>query len=289
VATISLRLRAAGLRLGIGPNHSPLLINRKPETAAGFTVDLLRAIAADPQLNLEFVTKRRAAIHDDFRAGRIDLIEACGKDPECAPGMRFSVPTSISPGAYLPILSSPPPAGHTSRPRHSPNGPVTASLSEANAKRQGWVRQRICRSLPEALAALDRGEYAIVLADRVVAAHSIRTRNYLHVVATDLAALGLDQELHRAVHPSAPALLNRLNKGLAHLRENGTDQRIYDKRIRPLETRHLRSRDGQPYRLGLGARARDSHGLGGATPPAPSTRRKARRTAHARGRARSPT
>ena len=193
------------------------------------------------------------------------------------------------PGAYLPILSSPPPAGQTGRPRHSPNGPVTASLSEANAKRQGWVRQRIRRSLAEALAALDRGECAIVLADRVVAAHSIRMRNYLHVVATDLAALGLDQELHRAVHPSAPALLNRLNKGLAHLRENGTDQRIYDKRIRPLETRHLRSRDGQPYRLGLGARARDSRGLGGATPPAPSTRRKARRTAHARGKARSPT
>ena len=98
VATISLRLRAAGLRLGIGPNHSPRLINRKPETAAGFTVDLLRPIAADPQLNLEFFTKRWAAIHDDFRAGQIDLLEACGKDPECAPGMRFSVPTSISQG-----------------------------------------------------------------------------------------------------------------------------------------------------------------------------------------------
>lgn len=54
--------------------------------------------------------------------------------------------------------------------------------------------------------------------DRVVAAHGIRTRNFLHVVATDLAVPGLDHALHRAIHPSDPAQLYRLNKGLAHLR-----------------------------------------------------------------------
>jgi PAS domain S-box-containing protein len=130
-------------------------------------------------------------------------------------------------------------------------GTTRNSLTHSYAQSEGWKKLRLYESLPDALAALDRGECEAVLAAQVIAAHYIRTLGFTHVQNANLPVPGLDYGLHLATHPTDPNLLYKLNKGLANIRANGVYDQIHERWIGPLEPRSVRLKDVRPYLIGL--------------------------------------
>ncbi|MBI5771090.1 MAG: transporter substrate-binding domain-containing protein [Verrucomicrobia bacterium] len=243
---------AAPLRVGIEPDTQPLSLLDSDGRPSGFAPDLIRAVAAGAGLEVEFVAASWENIFADFRGGRIDVLAACGRNAERDRQMIFSVPhIDLKTGVF--INSSQRPPASLDDLEHRLLGTTRASLSDAFAGRRGWKRVVYFDTLPQALAALDRGEIEVVMASQVVTSYYVREYGFRRVSLTSVEAPGLSYELHMAVPPGETALLYALNRSLVHLRVDGTYDRIYERWIGPLEPRRLRLRDVQRYLLGLAA------------------------------------
>ena len=260
LATVCLSLgavvavRGAPLRVGIEPNTQPVSLIEEPGKPAGFATEIVKAVAAEQSLEVEFVTKRWSELLADFRAGRLDVLAACGKNPEREAFMLFSAPhIDLQTGVFANTTQRVPATLAEVGARVI--GTTKDSLAHAYADRQGWTRLRFYDTLPEVLTALDRGECDVVMASQVITSFYVQSGGYRHVVLTNLVVPGLDYELHMAVHPGDTALLYQLNRGLARIRANGTYDKIYERWIGPLEPRRLRLKDVEPYLLGFAALA----------------------------------
>lgn len=239
---------SAPLRVGIEPDTSPLSLHDTHGKPTGLAVEIIEGIARDQKLEIEFVAKSWAELLADFRAGRIDFLAACGLNPARQEFMRFSVPhIDLGTGVFV-NTARPPPVDLADLGRRTV-GTARDSLAFNFAQRNGWQDLKVYRSMPEALAALERGECEAVLGSKIVIAHYVRTKGFKNISSADLPAPGLTYELHMAVQPDAHALLFKLNLGLAHLRATGAYDLIYEKWIGPLQPRHLRLKDVQPYLL----------------------------------------
>jgi PAS domain S-box-containing protein len=245
-------LRSAPLRVGIEPDTQPLSLLDAAGQPAGLAVDIVKAVAADQSLEIEFVAKRWSELLADFRAGRLDVLAACGRNQERLPYMLFSIPIiDLQTGVFANTSRRPPATLAEAGTRII--GTTKDSLSQAYANRQGWTNQRLYETLPAALSALERGECELVMASQVITSDYLRRGNFRRIVLTKLEVPGLSYELHMGVRPAESALLYRLNLGFSRIRLNGTYDKIYERWIGPLEPRRLRLKDVEPYLLGLAA------------------------------------
>ncbi len=243
---LSCPTQAATLRVGIEPDTSPLSLYDAQGHPSGLAVEIIQGIATDQRLEVEFVAQSWSELQAEFRAGRIDILAACGMNREREAYMRFSVPhIDLGTGVFV-NTSRPPPKNIDEIGRRS-IGTTKESLASTCAKEHGWEHLRTYANLPEALNALEKGDCDVVIGSSLVIAHFIRTNSYRRIGLTDLRLPGLAYELHMAVQPDAHALLFKLNLGLAHLHADGTYDRIYEKWIGPLKPRRLRLKEVQPY------------------------------------------
>ena len=248
------RLSAVPLRVGIEPNTLPISIQEPSGEYAGFAVEIVRAIAADQNLEVEFVQKSWSEINDDFRAGRLDLLAACGKNADREHYMIFSVPHVVFHTGVFVNNTQKEPTGVADLGQRI-IGTTRNSPTHSYARNQGWQKLRLYESLPDALAALDQGECQTVIAAQAIAAHYIRTLKFAHVRSSELTLPGLDYGLHIAAHPDNAELLYKINKGLANIRADGRYDRIYEQWIGPLDPRRVSLKDLRPYLIGFAALA----------------------------------
>ena len=214
-------------------------------------MEIVQRISADQQLEIEFVTKSWAELQADFRAGKIDLLAACGRNPERETFMLFSVPhIDLGTGVFVNTVRPAPRNFNEVGARAI--GTTKDSLAFSYATDHGWGRIVSYPSMPAALAALDKGECDIVIGSSIVISHYIRTNHFRNIALSELRLPGLSYELHMAVQPKAHSLLFKLNNGLAQLHSDGTYDQIYEKWIGPLKPRSLRLKDVKSYLILLG-------------------------------------
>ncbi len=234
-------LAAAPLRVGVEPLAEQLSQVAPDGTSSGFAVSIVQAVADDQHLEVQFVGRPWPDLLSDYRAGKIDIIAAAGATPEREGTIAFTTP-------HIDMLSEAFANRRIKLPARSEDlgtlriGTTEKSLGHEYIRSRGWSNTLIYPHLRDALIALDRGECDVVIAVSIIARHIIQEEKLQHIAECDFD-LPLHYELRMGVAPANRALLYQLNNGLAHIRANGTYDRIYEQWIGPLQPHRVRWRD----------------------------------------------
>ncbi|MBI3884380.1 MAG: transporter substrate-binding domain-containing protein [Opitutae bacterium] len=237
------------LRAGVETHSDPFTGADAQGRPAGFSVELLRAVARDQGLAVEFVLLPWGQVLADFKAGRIDLICNVVDTPERRAFMEFSVTTTQMKGGLF--------ARRGLRPLRAPADLAGLRLAVQKDSRahqyvqhQDWNVQLVfVSSLQEAIDAVHEGRGDIFLSSQLVAEYLLQRRGYRDIVDSGMPAADFDYRAHFGVQPGQKKLLARLNDGLLALRLNGTYDRIYEQWLGALQPRTLRLSEIRPYLL----------------------------------------
>jgi len=236
-------------RAGVELNAAPFTFADEKGQAAGFSVELLRAVAAERQLDIEFVPLPWAEMLPKFRQGEIDIICNIVDTPERRGFIAFSSTTATLQGALF------------LRKDHAPlydysdiNGLRIAVPRDSRAhdflKRSPWRIEFVFeKSLLDCISALEAGRAEGVFSTDLVAADIMRRRGFTHIVRSKLEFPDLDYREHFGVSLAQAALLADLNEGLLAVQRHDHYDRLYERWIGPLRARELSWRDVRPYAI----------------------------------------
>ena len=249
LSILTLPLAAADRPLRVFMEHSspPFSTLNSAGQPEGFAVELLKGVAADQGLVLEFDLRPWQQIYADFRQGRGEILGLVASSEERAAFMDFSLPfEKLLCGVYY----------HRDRAaiqtiadlRGLRLAVIKNAITHEYALKQSWgVVIRPYDSLGECVLAMDRGEADAALGTQLVTDYQIRQLGLDHIVRSDLVFPELSYSLCYAVQPGNKALLAKLNLGLLNLRLNREHEVLHEKWLGPLERPKLRWRDVQPF------------------------------------------
>jgi len=235
------------LRVGVENESAPYTFADAQGRPSGFSVELLKSVAQDQGLALDFKVMNWGDLLAAFKRNEIDIIGNVVDTPDRMAFMRFSATTMLMRGGVYMTRGTPPIKSVADL-----NGRRVAVLRDSRAhdyiKRQGWtVRFVFAATLKECVQAVNDGRADIVLATRLVTDHIIQTEGYDKLVATDLQFPDFDYREHFGVQIAADGLRAQLNEGLLSAYRNGDYNRLYEKWLGPLDPQKLRWRDVQPF------------------------------------------
>ena len=235
------------LLAGVETNSAPFTSADAAGRPTGFSVELLKEIAREQDLKIEFVTLPWTELLASFRAGRLDIICNVVDTPERRAFIEFSVTTALMQGGLFVRRDLPPvrtPADLAGRRVAVPKD----SRAHLYLQHQDWnVQLDFVPGLSEAVEAVHNGQSDMFLATHLVAANLIRQRGYHDIVASELPLSDFDYREHFGVQPGKSDLLARLNEGLLALHVNGTYDRLYGQWLGSLQPRQLGFRDLEPF------------------------------------------
>lgn len=204
---------------------------------AGFTVDLLKAIAEVMGMKLDIRLDEWAKVHDDLISGRIDMTLGMSQSAEREKVFDFPSPHTIVQHAIFARKET----------------PAVSSLEELRGKRvivhrngamhqqllkRGFSKELVFTETPaEGLRLLASGEeeYAVVaLLPGMYIIREYKLTNLLPV-ARDVMSF----KFSFAVREGNSELLSQLNEGLTILKKTGRYQEIYEKWLGVLEPEHI--------------------------------------------------
>ena len=221
------------IRVGGNRDYPPYELIDKNGQPAGFTVDLLQAIAGAMDMQPDIRLGPWAQVHDDLLAGRIDMTLGMSNSDDREKIFDFTSPHTIVQHAIFARKDS----------------PVVNSLEELRGKkvllhRNGIMHERLKKLGFEkdlvftdtpagALRLLASGEHDYAVVALLPGMYIIRENELgnLVPVARNVASF----RFSFAVKEGNTELLSHLNEGLAILKKNGQYQAIYDKWLGVLE------------------------------------------------------
>ncbi len=226
------------------PPFSGLNAAGQPE---GFAVELLKDIAADQGLRLEFDLRPWQQIYAEFQQGKGDILGLVASSEERAALMDFSLPfEKLVCGVYY----------HRDRVdirtiadlRGLRLAVIKNAITHEYALRQPWgVIIHPYDSLGECVQAVERGEVDAALGTQLVTDYQNKVLGLTHVVRSELSFPDISYNLCYAVQPGNKALLAKLNQGLLNLRLSREHDILHEKWLGPLEPQKLRWRDLQRF------------------------------------------
>ncbi|MDB6167116.1 MAG: domain S-box-containing protein [Lacunisphaera sp.] len=213
----------------------------------GFAVDLMRAVAEDQGLRIEFELKPWQEIYADFQQGHGDILGLVATSEERAAFMDFSLPFErLVCGLYYQRDHSS--INSLAALRGKRLAVIADAITHEFAKRQDWgVVIQPYSSLGECLQSVERGESDALLGMQLVTDYEMQRLGLTHVVRSELDFPEITYQLCFAVQPGQKRLLARINQGLYNVRLNRRQDTLHEKWIGPLEPQRLRWRDVQPY------------------------------------------
>lgn len=219
--------------------------------AAGFVPDLLRAIAADQGLHIDFDLRPWQEVYPEFLSGKGDILGLVAYTDARSKQMDFSVQLEQL-DCSLYIRDGAPEIHSYADLRGKRLTLIKDSIAHEFFKARDWGCVLVpLPSLQEGLEYIQQGRADVAVGMRFVTEYRIRTAAIAHVHATDLTISELGYSLRFAVHPGNKHLLARINEGLANVRANGAYDTLHEKHLGPLRPRTLRWRELQPYVLPL--------------------------------------
>ncbi len=223
--------------VGGNRDYPPYELIDKNGQPAGFTVDLLRAIAEVMGMKVEITLGEWAKRHDDLKTGRIDMTLGMNNSAERDKVFDFSSPHTIVQQAIFarrgePVVSSLEGLRGKRVILHK-NG-----IMHERLRKLGFEKDLIFSETPAGtlrLLASGEGDYALVAL--LPGMYIIRENKLTNLVpvAKNVASF----RFSFAVREGDTELLSRLNEGLAILKKTGQYQVIYDKWLGVLEPHRI--------------------------------------------------
>ena len=219
--------------------------------ATGFAVELLRAVAEEQHLSLDFQIAPWPDLIAGFRQGRYDVIANIGYSRQRAEFVDFSLLNLVQYSGVFARKDGL--ALHTTADLAGKRlGVLRDSLAHDYARRQNWPTILVpVATAAEGLDSLRTGRIDALLAMKLVTIYQLRQQGNRDIELTDIECAGLNYRMHFGVHTGDADLLWRLNEGLLAMRLNGTYDRLQEEWIGPLQPRSLYFRDVRPYLLPL--------------------------------------
>jgi polar amino acid transport system substrate-binding protein len=221
------------IRVGGNRDYPPYELVDKDGRPAGFTVELLRAIADVMGMKVDISLGKWAKRHDDLVNGRIDMTLGMNNSQERDKVFDFTVPHTIVQHAIFARRESPP-VSTLEGLRGKKVIIHRNGIMHERLKLLGYEKDLIFADTPDGslrLLASGAGDYAVValLPGMYIIRESKLTN--LVPVARNVASF----KFSFAVREGNTKLLARLNEGLAILKKTGQYQVIYDKWLGVLE------------------------------------------------------
>jgi PAS domain S-box-containing protein len=241
------------LQVGVETHSEPLSFADAQGRPAGFAVDLLKAVARDQNLELQFVVLPWNELLDSFKAGRLDLVCNVADTPERQTFLDFSATTILIRGGLFTRADARPITSTASLAGRRIAVPQDSRAHDYLKARDWGLTYVFVPTLQDCVDAVHDGRADVLLATRMVTQHLIEGRGYHEIVPTALQFPDFDYREHFGVHPGEAPLLAQLNEGLLSIQRSGIYDQLYERWLGPLEARKLRWRDLQSYALPLAA------------------------------------
>jgi len=225
---------AQDLQVGSEPDYPPFAMLDDQGLPAGFSVDLMRALARVMDRDITVRTGSWHRLLDDLRDGHLDILPFVGLSDARAAYLDFTIPI-VTTYATVFVVEG---------------GPVPRSEAELAALRIGVLREGVVHdrgrlrpwgaaliphaALGDAFICLAERRCEVVVAPRIQGMTLLRRLGLSKVIQPAelvLEDFALDYAL--AVHKGNHALLASLNGGLAALMTNGTLTRLYERWLSP--------------------------------------------------------
>jgi PAS domain S-box-containing protein len=234
---------ARKVRIGVESNSPPLSFIDANRAPAGFSAELLPAVAQEAGIEFEIVINSWAFLTAEFQAGRLDALANVAFSEERRATMDFSLSHSALHGVTYTHPQAPP-LRHTAQFRNLKMATLSGTISHAQAVRQrGWGAQIIeFASWQRMLEAVQKGECDFALVTRALKFEQPDELGLHREFVEDIV-----HPFHIAVHRGDSRLLEQINAALVALQRNGRLNALYEKWIEPIEPHRVQLRDLMPY------------------------------------------
>ncbi len=234
-------------RAGVETHSAPFTYRDEQGRPAGFSVELLQAIAHTQDLQIEYRLLDWGDLLAEFNAGRIDIICNVVATPDRQEFMRTSATTVLMRGGLYRRRNSPAVRSIADlRGRRLAVPPD--SRAHEYARQQGWgVEFVFGANLQACVQLVHEGRADLLLASSIVTDQLLRAGGLADITAANLQFPDFDYREHFGVRPDDNELLAQLNEGLLTAHRRGTYDQLYEKWVGPLEPHRLNWRDIQPY------------------------------------------
>ncbi|MFT3870407.1 MAG: transporter substrate-binding domain-containing protein [Nibricoccus sp.] len=228
--------------VGAPADSYPYAYTKPDGMLAGFSADLLDAVARLMHLEIQRVGAPGIEVHRRFSEGEFDMLQTYSQTPIRDSYTDFSVPFLTLQGAiFVPKTGAIKKLSDLNGQKFAIIG--RGSMGERFLRDQGLRAEAVyMSSSEEALAGIEKGLYAGTFISQLTALSLIQRNGHKNVVMLGEPYADYDIRHCFAVHKGNTQLLARLNEGLAILNRTGEFQRIYDHWFGKLETASVSQR-----------------------------------------------
>ena len=223
-------------------DYPPFSIGMTDDEAAGFTVDLWKAVAEEAGLPYTMHVRPFHQVLRDFHERKADVLINLAISDERRNFADFTVPHVIVNGAVFVRRNT---RGIASEGDLAGKSiiVVNGDLAHDYAVTRGWTKQLVLVNTAAAgMRLLASGQHDAMLLSKLTGMQTIRTNRLTNIAALKFNA-GFAQRFAFAVHKGEPELLGRLNEALAVTKSNGTYDALYLKWFGVYEVRELHLAD----------------------------------------------
>ena len=224
------------LVVGSEQDYPPFAVGMTDATAAGFTVELWRAVAKEQGLDYTIRVRPFDELLQGFKARDVDVLLNLAKSDERRRFADFSATHVVVGGAIFVRKGY-------ERIRSEDNLAAKSiivlkgDLAHDYAVAKGWAPQLVLLDTAEqGLRLLASGKHDAMLISKLAGMQTIRSKGIDGLAALDVK-VGFSQRFAFAVRKGDTELLSRINEGLALAKTNGVYDRLYEKWFGPYETR----------------------------------------------------
>jgi PAS domain S-box-containing protein len=219
---------APEIRVGVSPDFRPYDFTDKDGQPAGFTVELVKAVADKMGLRPRFVTGPWDKLWDDFVAGEIDALPTATKTPGREPFADFTVPHTEAFDAFF-VRAGRPPIKDLAA---AAGKEIVVSRNDAAhhqlLERHFPGKLILVETFPEGLRLIASGKHDALLCSKVVGELE-RQEAGITGVESGPPIPDYKRVFSFAVRKGNTDLLAKLNQGLQIVKADGTYDRLYRK------------------------------------------------------------
>jgi two-component system cell cycle sensor histidine kinase/response regulator CckA len=240
------------LVVGVTSDSYPYGFTDEQGKPTGFSNDLFDAVARVLRLEIRRVSLPGRELHERFREGQFDLLQAFSQTVDRDSYADFSVPYLTLQGAIF--IQKDQNLIHRLEDLNGRKFAIVGarSIGEKFLRDQGLrVEPVVVSSSEEALRLVDRGEVAGTFISQLTALSVMERRQIRNVVIFDQPLSDYDIRHCYAVHKGDAVLLARLNEGLAILHRTGEFDEIYRRWFGRLDAPLITRQRAIQYGVGL--------------------------------------
>ncbi|MGD0231216.1 MAG: transporter substrate-binding domain-containing protein, partial [Syntrophorhabdales bacterium] len=224
--------RAAGdpheVQVGSELEFPPYAFVDKNGQPAGFSVDLIKAVADAMGLPIRISTGPWDTVWNDLVAGRIDVLPIVAKLPERTRVVDFSLPHTETFDAFF-VRKGDPPIRNVEGAKGKEIVVMRSDAAHhALLERNFQGRLILVSTIPEGLSLVSSGKHDAFLCSKLIGAMAIKTHG-IKGLAAGPPISDYKRVFSFAVKKGDEDLLEKLNQGLMIIKANGQYDRIYDK------------------------------------------------------------